>query len=252
MKKTLMATALTFVASISVAHADEVKVAVAANFYKPLQVLAKDYQQTSSDQVELSVGSTGKLYAQIVNGAPFDIFLAADQRRPQKLVQANIAVAQSEFTYAKGRLIFWSKQPNLIDGSQQYLKTAKFHKLAIANPKAAPYGAASVETLKKLGLYNKLKDKIVYGQNIAQTYSYVSYGNVKQGFVALSQVYRNGKMVAGSGWIVPNHYYHAIRQDAVLLTKSADNQAAKKFLAYLQSPKAKQIIHSFGYDISDK
>ncbi|MFM2478131.1 molybdate ABC transporter substrate-binding protein [Celerinatantimonas sp. MCCC 1A17872] len=252
MRKTLIVTALTLAASTAMAHADEVKVAVAANFYKPLQVLAKDYQQTSSDKVVLSVGSTGKLYAQIVNGAPFDIFLAADQKRPQKLVKADAAVAKSEFTYAKGRLAFWSKQSGLIDSSDSYLKAGKFNKLAIANPKAAPYGAASVETLKKLGLYSKLKDKIVYGQNIGQTYSYVNYGNVKQGFVALSQVYRDGKLSAGSGWIVPNSYYHAIRQDAVLLSKSADNQAAQKFLAYLQSPKAKKIIRSFGYDVSEK
>ncbi|CAG9297884.1 molybdate ABC transporter substrate-binding protein [Celerinatantimonas diazotrophica] len=252
MKKTLVVAALALLASMTVAHAEEVKVAVAANFYKPLQVLVKNYQQSSSDQVMLSVGSTGKLYAQIVNGAPFDIFLAADQKRPRKLVKAHVAVAGSEFTYAKGRLIFWSKQPKLIDGSERYLKEGKFNKLALANPKAAPYGAAAVATLKKLGLYNRLKDKFVFGQNIGQTYSYVSYGNVQQGFVALSQVYRNGKISTGSGWIVPNHYYPAIRQDAVLLSKSADNQAAKKFLAYLQSPKAKQIIHSFGYDVSDK
>ncbi|CAG9000430.1 MAG: Molybdate-binding protein ModA [Candidatus Celerinatantimonas neptuna] len=230
------------------AHADEVKVAVAANFYKPLQVLAQDYQSHHKDKITLSVGSTGKLYAQIVNGAPFDLFLAADQRRPEKLVQGHLAQASSEFTYAKGRLIFWSKQPGLIGNSANYLKTASFNKLALANPKAAPYGAATVTTLKHLGIYNKLKSKLVYGQNIGQTFSYVSYGNVKQGFVALSQVYRNGKLSSGSGWIIPSSLYNPIRQDAVLLTHAKNSRAAKEFLAYLKSSEAKKTIQSFGYD----
>ncbi|MFM2484732.1 molybdate ABC transporter substrate-binding protein [Celerinatantimonas yamalensis] len=230
-------------------QATEVNVAVAANFYKPLQLLVADYQKQSHDNVVLSVGSTGKLYAQIVNGAPFDLFLAADQRRPQKLVKDHQGVASSEFTYAQGRLIFWSKQPDLIAQNSDYLKSATFKQLAIANPKAAPYGAASVTVLKKLGLYKQLQTKLVYGQNIAQTFSYVNYGNVKQGFVALSQVYRDGKLSQGSGWIVPNQLYTPIRQDAVLISNSVHKAAAQSFLNYLQSAKAQQIIRSFGYDI---
>ncbi|MFM2480391.1 molybdate ABC transporter substrate-binding protein [Celerinatantimonas sp. YJH-8] len=245
MKKLVLVAAILGAFVATGANAAEVTVAVAANFYKPLQSLASAYEKTHSDTVKLSVGSTGKLYAQIVNGAPFDIFLAADQRRPQKLMKDKQAVAGSEFTYAKGRLIFWSKEANLIQGDA-YLKKGAFDKLAIANPKAAPYGAASIETMKNLKVYASLKDKIVFGQNIGQTYSYVSYGNVKQGFVALSQVYRDGKLTSGSGWIVPGNLYHSIRQDAVLLK---DNAPAKAFLNYLQTPEAQAIIRSYGYDI---
>lgn len=245
MKKIVLITAMLGAFTAAGANAAQVTVAVAANFYKPLQTLAADYEKGHSDSVKLSVGSTGKLYAQITNGAPFDIFLAADQKRPQKLMAAKAAVADSEFTYAKGRLIFWSKDDKAIAG-QDPLNHFSADKLAVANPKAAPYGAAAVETMKKLGVYDQLKSKIVYGQNIGQTFQYVSYGNVKEGFVALSQVYRDGKLNSGSGWIVPNELYSPIRQDAVLLK---DTKAAQAFLDYLRSPQAQKIIRSYGYDI---
>lgn len=250
MNKWLMMLSSSSLVVSSLCWAAPIKVAVAANFYKPLQALVKDYEHAGGDKVELNVGSTGQLYAQIVNGAPFDLFLAADQKRPNHLVEQHLASAVSQFTYAQGRLIFWSKKAHLFDNGQAFLTQGKFAKLALANPKTAPYGTAAVAVMKKLKIYQNLKNKMVYGQNIGQTYSYVKYGNVTQGFVALSQVYRNGHLTSGTGWIIPARYYNSIQQDAVLLKNSQHVGAAKKFMVYLKSPAAEKIIRSFGYNVS--
>lgn len=229
--------------------AGEVSIAVAGNFFKPLKVLATQFEAQSGDHAVLSVGSTGKLYAQISNGAPFELFLAADQKRVSKLVEQKLAVKESQFTYAKGKLVLWSKKPNLIDAQGKYLSATTLKRLAIANPKTAPYGEQAVNVLKNLGLYKKLKTKLVQGQNIGQTFQYVSTGSVEQGIIAMSQVTVNGKITSGSAWIIPSSLYQAIQQDAVLLKKGKTNPVAQQFLDYLKSPSAVQIIRSFGYEV---
>lgn len=234
--------------SSSFSFADEISVAVAGNFFKPLKVLAAQFESQTGHHVQLSVGATGKLYAQITNGAPFELFLAADQKRPAKLVEQQLAVKESQFTYAKGKLVFWSSDPALIDTQGERLKSPDLQHLAIANPKTAPYGEQAIRALKNLGLYKQLEDKLIQGQNIGQAFQYVSSGNVQQGILALSQVTKDGEITSGSAWIIPGSLYQAIEQDAVLLEKGKNNPAAREFLAYLKTPEALQIIHSFGYE----
>jgi len=235
--------------SSSFSFAGEVRIAVAGNFFKPLKVLAAQFESQTGDTVQISVAATGKLYAQISNGAPFEIFLAADQKRPTKLVEQQLAVKESQFTYAKGKLVFWSNDPALIDPQGARLKSPDLLHLAIANPKAAPYGEQAVRVLKNMGIYEHLENKLVLGQNIGQTFQYVSNGNVQQGIISLSQVTNDGKITSGSAWIIPDTLYQPIQQDAVLLNKGMDNPAARAFLAYLKSPAALQIIRSFGYEV---
>ncbi|WP_372883159.1 molybdate ABC transporter substrate-binding protein [Psychromonas sp.] len=235
--------------SSSFSFAGEIRVAVAGNFFKPLKILAAKFEAQTGDKILLSVGATGKLYAQISNGAPFEIFLAADQKRPAKLVEQQLAVAESQFTYAKGKLALWSKNPTLIDTQGSCLQSPELLHLAIANPKAAPYGEQAVQVLKKLGIYEQLENKLVLGQNIGQTFHYVSNGNVQQGIIALSQITTDGKITSGSAWIIPGNLYQAIQQDAVLLDKGKSNPTARAFLAYLKSTEALQIIRSFGYEV---
>lgn len=227
--------------------AGEVQVAVAANFTAPMKIIAADFAQATGHQALLSFGSTGKLYAQIKNGAPFEILLAADDKTPARLEQEGLAVSGRRFTYAIGRLVLWSARPDGIDAQGTVLKQGDFMHLAIAAPKLAPYGAAAVETLKKLGLYAAIEPKFVQGENIAQTYQFVVTGNAELGFVALSQVYADGKLKSGSGWIVPDDLHNPIRQDAVLLVKGGDNPAAIALIDYLKSDAAKAVIQSFGY-----
>lgn len=235
--------------SSSIAFAGEVSVAVAGNFFKPIKVLAAEFEAKSGHKVNLSVGATGKLYAQISNGAPFEVFFAADQRRPTKLVADKLAVKESQFTYAQGQLVLWSKTPGVIDAQGKSLRSPDLKRLAIANPKAAPYGEQAVNALTKLGLYKQLKSKIVQGQNIGQTYQYVSSGSVEQGIIAMSQVTVNGKITTGSSWIIPSNLYDAIQQDAVLLEKGKTNPVATQFLDYIKTPSAVKIIRSFGYEV---
>lgn len=233
----------------TVAYAGQVSVAVAGNFFKPIKVLAAQFEAQSGHKVELAVGATGKLYAQISNGAPFELFFAADQRRPSKLIAQQLAVKSSQFTYAQGQLVLWSKNPDVIDAQGKRLSAPEMKRLAIANPKAAPYGEQAVNALKKLGLYQQLQGKLVQGQNIGQTYQYVSSGSVEQGIIAMSQVTVNGQISDGSAWIIPSELYDPIKQDAVLLNKGASNPVAKAFLDYIKSPAAVQIIRSFGYQV---
>ncbi|MFI5445434.1 molybdate ABC transporter substrate-binding protein [Polaromonas sp. UC242_47] len=230
------------------ALAAEVQVAVAANFTAPMKLIAAEFEKESGHQTVLSFGATGKFYAQITNGAPFDVFLSADDSTPAKLEKEGAAVSGSRFTYATGKLVLWSAQPGLVDDQGEVLKKGDFKKIAIAAPKLAPYGAAAVETLTQLGLMDKLLPKLVQGESIGQTYSFVSTGNAELGFVALSQVYEGGKIKSGSAWIVPGKLHSAIRQDAVLLSKAKDNPAAVALMAFLKTEKAKAVIRSFGYE----
>ena len=225
--------------------ADEVQVAVASNFTAPIKTIAADFEQQTKHKVLLSFGATGKFYAQIKNGAPFDVLLAADDVIPKKLEQEGAAVAGSRFTYAIGRLVLWSAQGNFVDPN--VLQRGNFQHLALASPKLAPYGAAAMDVLTHLGLVKSLEAKFVQGENISQAFQFVSSGNAELGFVALSQVYLNGNLKSGSAWIIPDKYYSPIRQDAVLLTSAKDKAAAQAFMSYLKTPKAKAVMATYGY-----
>ena len=229
-------------------HAAEVSVAVAANFAAPMQKIAQAFEQDTGHKAVLSVGSTGMLYAQIRNGAPYQILLAADEETPNKLEKEGLGLAASRFTYATGKLVLWSKQPGFVDDKGDVLRTAKFERIAIANPKLAPYGAAAMETMSKLAILQQLQARIVQGDNIAQTYQFVATENAQLGFVALSQVFVDGKIAQGSGWIVPAGSHAPIRQDAILLTKGQDSAAALALMRYLRGERAKSLIRSSGYD----
>jgi molybdate transport system substrate-binding protein len=231
------------------ARAGEVQVAVAANFTAPMQQIAAAFAQDTGNKAVLAFGATGKFYAQIHNGAPFEILLAADDDTPARLDQEKQTVPGSRFTYATGRLVLWSAKDNYVDNAGKVLQAGTFNHLSIANPKAAPYGAAAVETLTKLNLMARLQPKIVQGENIAQAHQFVSTGNAELGFVALSQVARDGKFTSGSGWIVPDAMHSPIRQDAVILARGAANPAARALMDYLKSDKAKGIIRAFGYEL---
>lgn len=228
-------------------HAAEVQVAVAANFTAPMQQIVTEFEKDTGHVVKLSFGATGKFYAQIANGAPFEVFLAADDTTPAKLEREGLAVAGSRFTYAVGTLVLWSSKPNFIDAKAEVLKSGQFNKLSIANPKTAPYGAAAVETLKKLNLLEAVQAKFVQGENISQTLQFVSTGNADLGFVALSQVFQDGRITSGSAWIVPADMHEPIFQDALILKRGENKPAASALHAYLKSDKVRAIIRRFGY-----
>ncbi len=229
------------------ALADEVQVAVAANFTGPMQVISALFERDTGHKATLSFGATGKFYAQIKNGAPFEILLAADDETPARLIKEGNAVDGSAFTYAIGTLVLWSATPKLVDGKGEILKKGGFKHLAIANPKTAPYGAAAMQVMGKLGVLDNLKPLFVQGENISQTHQFVSTGAAELGFVAYSQVINNDKIASGSGWIVPANLYDPIRQDAVILAKGKDKAAAIALMSYLKSEPARKVIKSFGY-----
>jgi molybdate transport system substrate-binding protein len=229
--------------------AGEVSVAVASNFTAPMKAIAQAFERDTGHKAILSFGATGQFYAQIKNGAPFAVLLAADDETPARLEREGVAVPGTRFTYATGKIVLWSKKADLVDTNGEILKTGKFDKLALANPKLAPYGAAAMQVLEKLNLTKQLGPKLVEASNIGQTFQFVSSGNAALGFVALSQVFENGKLKEGSGWVVPSNLYSPIKQDAVLLTSGKANVAAQALLQYLRSDKAKAIIVSFGYDL---
>jgi len=212
-----------------------------------MKLIAADFEKDSGYKAVLSFSATGKFYAQITNGAPFDVFLAADDATPAKLEKEGSAVSGSRFTYATGKLVLWSAQPGVVDAQGEVLKKNSFRKIAIAAPKLAPYGAAAVETMTKLGLMAALEPKLVTGESIGQAFGFVSTGNAELGFVALSQVFEGGKLKSGSAWVVPANLHSPIRQDAVLLTRGKDNKAAQALMAFLKTDKAKAVIRSFGY-----
>lgn len=226
------------------AYAGEVPVAVAANFTATAQEIAASFQKQTGHSAILSFGSSGQLYAQIAQGAPFDILLSADAARPAQAERDGLAVAGSRFTYAIGKLVLWSANPGLVDNQGAVLKQGSFSHIAIANPDAAPYGAAALQTLKALGVHEQIAPKIVMGASITQAYQFAASGNAELGFVALAQLTDKS---AGSRWIVPENLYAPILQDAVLLTQGANNEAAKAFLDFLKSPQATAIITAQGY-----
>ncbi|NBF15217.1 molybdate ABC transporter substrate-binding protein [Pseudomonas sp. Fl4BN2] len=230
-------------------QADEVQVAVAANFTAPIQAIASDFEKDTGHKLIAAYGATGQFYTQIKNGAPFEVFLAADDSTPEKLEKEGDIVPGSRFTYAIGTLALWSAKDGYVDDAGKVLEKNQFKHLSIANPKAAPYGLAATQVLAKQGLTDKVKDKIVEGQNITQAYQFVSTGNAELGFVALSQIFKDGKVSHGSAWIIPESMHDPIKQDAVILKKGENNPAAKALTEYLKGPKAEAIIKSYGYQL---
>lgn len=229
------------------AHAAEAHVAVAANFAEPIKAIAAELQRTTGHTLKITLGSTGKLYAQIRHGAPYDVLLAADARVPAALEQEGLAQPGSRFTYATGQLVLWSAQAGRVDDQGAVLRRADLGKVAYAAPKVAPYGAAAVEAMQQLGLGAALAPKLVQGESIGQAFNFVFTGNADVGFVALSQVLVNGQLRGGSLWRVPPGLYSPIRQDAVLLKRGANNAAAQALLQWLQSPQGRALVASFGY-----
>lgn len=245
----LLVAAVTLLLMASFAHAAEVHVAVASNFTAPMKQIAADFEKATGHTVVLSFGASGKFYAQIKNGAPFQLLLSADDEKPLQLEKDGLSVPGSRFTYAVGSLVLWSAKPDLVDAKGDILAKGAFTKIAIANPKLAPYGVAAMEVLSARGLATTIKPKIVQGENISQTFQFASTGNADLGFVALSQVMKDGKITSGSAWIVPSKLHTPIRQDAVLLLKGRGNPAAEALVSYLKSDKAKTVIRCYGYDI---
>lgn len=240
------------------AHAAEVHVAVAANFAAPMQQIARAFAQDTGHQAVLSMGATGSFYAQIRNGAPFHVFLSADDETPQRLEREGLAVGGTRFTYAIGQLVLWSPQPGRVDDRGEVLRTGALPRLAIANPRLAPYGQAAMQVLNGLGVAAQWQPRLVMGENIAQVYQFVATGNASFGFVALSQVLVDGRMDGriegrireGSAWIVPPSLHEPIRQDAVLLSRGQGNPAATALLTYLRGDKARAVIRAHGYGLS--
>lgn len=235
-----------------VAYAGEVTVAVAANFTAPMQKIAQAFEQDTGHKAHLAFGSTGKFYAQIKNGAPFAALLAADDETPERLEKEGLAVIGTRFTYATGRLALWSKSSNLVDDKGEVLRSPNLDKLgiqkiAMADPNLAPYGAAAMEVIHKMGVQANVVPKLVQGESIGQTYQFVSTENAQLGFVALSQISLSGRITQGSAWVVPQSMHTPLKQDAVLLNVGKDNAAALALMKYLQGDKAKTIIRHYGY-----
>ena len=227
-----------------------VLVAVAANFSKPMTEIVSQFEKATGHSAKLSFGSSGKFVSQLENGGPFEVLLSADEKGPEKLEQAGLTVPNTRFVYALGKLVLWSSTPNFVDDKGKILMTSNFKHLALADPKVAPYGAAAIDVLKKMKLFEKLQPLFVQGENIAQTYQFISTANAELGFLALSQVIKNGKIVGGSSWIIPDNLHAPIRQGAVLMKKGAENPAARALIDYLKSIPALAIIKKYGYDLA--
>lgn len=229
------------------AHAAEAQVAVAANFAEPIKAIAAELHKNTGHTLKITLGSTGKLYAQIRNGAPFDVLLAADAATPQRLEQDGLAQPGSRFTYANGQLALWSARAGRVDAQGAVLRAADLGKVALAAPKLAPYGAAAVQAMDRLGLTAALRSRLVQGESIGQAFNFVATGNADVGFVALSQVMEAGRLKSGSVWVLHPALYSPIRQDAVLLRRGAPNEAAQALMRLLQSPQTRELIRAHGY-----
>jgi molybdate transport system substrate-binding protein len=234
---------------VQVANAGEVNAAVAANFTAPVQQIAELFQKETGHTVKLSFGSSGKFYSQIKEGAPFDVFLAADEKNPKLLEQEGLAVADTRFVYALGKLVLWSAKPGFVDDKGAVLGKGGYNKIAYADPKLAPYGLAAQETLQKLKLWDTVQSKLVTGESITQTFQFAATGNADMAFVALAQITKDGKIIDGSYWLVPADMYNPIKQSAIELSAAKDKAAAQAFLKFLKSEKALAIIRNFGYGL---
>ncbi|MGE3608292.1 MAG: molybdate ABC transporter substrate-binding protein [Bacteriovoracaceae bacterium] len=229
-------------------YASEFHIAVASNFSAPMEVLMKVFSEKTGHKVLTSYGSTAKLYAQILNDAPFEVFLSADKTHALKLIEEKRAIEKTKYTYAVGKIILWSPTAGAIDPNGEILSKKNFKHLSLANPKLAPYGEAARQVLEKKNLWKALDQKIILGESIAQAFQFVSSGNAELGFVAYSQIIKDGK-TQGSYWMIPQTLYSPLYQEAVLLKKGEHSVAAKEFLSFLQSEKAKTIIKKFGYEM---
>lgn len=234
--------------AMAAAAAGQARIAVAANFTEVARLLADQYARQSGSRIEISAASTGKLYAQIRHGAPFDLLLAADNTTPQRLVDEGLAVRSSLYDYATGRLVLWSRDPTLIRDGESVLRHHAFHNFAIANPELAPYGAAAREVLQRVGRWDALKPRLVLGENVGQATQFVISGNAEAGLLPRSLVMEAQRQVGGSSWLVPASWHQPIIQSAVLLNRGRDNPAATGFLEYLHSEAARRIIAAHGYD----
>ena len=239
--------------SLALVHAGEVNVAVAANFAAPMQKIAQAFTQDTGHTALLAFGATGKFYAQIKHGAPFQVLLAADDETPAKLVAEGLGQAGTAFTYATGRLALWSKQVGVVDDQGRVLQGPLSQqpqvKLALADPRLAPYGAAAVQTLTQLGVWPRWQSHVVQGDNIAQAFQFVATEHALLGFVALSQVWADGRVSQGSAWVVPQQLHEPLRQDALLLVNGKDQPAALALMAYLKGERAKAIVRAYGYGV---
>lgn len=243
-----MLLACLFALTACMAQAGNVKVAVAANFSAPMKALVADFEKSTGHQAVVSYGATGRFYAQISNGAPFDVLLSADSTTPARLIQEGKAVKGSQFTFAVGRLALWSATAGLVDANGDVLRRGSFRYLAIASPLLAPYGAAAMQTIGQMGLRDALISKLVTGESIGQTFNMVATQNAELGFVALSQVFENNQLKSGSAWVVPARLHSPINQDAVLLARGGANPAAKALLAFVKTEKSRAVMASFGYE----
>ncbi len=260
----LSISALYLISTGSLCNAETALVAVASNFTKPMTEIARVFEKRTGHNANLAFGSSGKFVSQIENGGPFEVFLSADTSNPRKLEQSGFAVSGTQFTYAVGKLVLWSAMPGFVDDQGQVLSKGGFKHLALADPKLAPYGTAAMEVMKTLNRLDKLQPLFVQGENIAQTYQFISSGNAELGFIALAQVIDKdkasttpklgnvSKIASGSGWIVPSNLHKPILQDAILLKKGAKNPAATALLTFLKSPEAQGIIRKYGYDLADQ
>jgi molybdate transport system substrate-binding protein len=245
LKAFAVACGMMFAAFVPSADAAQTHVAVAANFTEPAKEIAALFRQKTGHEAILIFGASGGFYAQITQGAPFEVFLSADEERPRLAVENGYAVPESRFTYAIGKLVLWSKVVDVTDG-EAVLKAGNFSKVSIANPASAPYGSAAIETMKALGVFDALQPKIVQGSSIAQAFQFVDTRNAEVGFVALAQLYGNAE---GTRWLVPEKLHPSIRQDALLLKNGANDEASKAFLVFLRGPEARGVIERFGYGL---
>lgn len=236
---------ITMLSAIHHAQAAEINIAAASNFAGPIKMIIAHFERKTGHRANLTLGASGRFYAQINHGAPFQVFLSADRLKPAALEASGMGL--SRFTYAIGRLALWSAQDTLIQGNNEILKEGSFRKIALASPKLAPYGKAAIDVLRALGLKEALSPKFVRGENIAQTYQFVATGNADLGFVSLSQIMEKGILRAGSVWMIPQELHSPIQQDAILLKSARHNQAAIAFMHYLKSGPARDIIRDFGY-----
>lgn len=239
--------ALVLAGTMGGACAGEARIAVASNFAAPMKEILTAFETATNHTVRVSFGSTGKLYAQIKNGAPFEALLAADERRPMLLEEEGVAVPGSRFTYAIGTLVLWSARPDYVEDGPAVLREGVFKRLSLANPKLAPYGEASIQTMEALGVMDAIEPKLVRGENIAQAFQFIDTGNAELGFVALSQVMSDGEIARGSGWVVPSDMHAPIKQDAVVLERGEDNPAVSELMAFMKGDEAKAVIRAFGY-----
>jgi molybdate transport system substrate-binding protein len=237
-----------FFLSVTPTLAEQAMVAVAANFVPPFREVAMEFEKATGHNVQVASGSSGNFYTQIKNGAPFDVFFSADNERPKLLEDEGLGVKGSRFTYAIGRLVLWSPDPDLVKGEDTLL-SGKFKHLAIANPKTAPYGVAAMQTMQKLGIWETVQPRIVLGENLGQTMGFIESGNAELGFLALSQVMDPKIKGKGGRWDVPVNMHEPIQQDVVLLTKGKDNPAAKALMEFMGGPQAIAIIERYGYEL---